>query len=340
MMDAASSVQNGDATRDVVIVGSGPGGLAAGIYCSRARLDTVILDRNMAGGVIAITELVENFPGFPGGVSGFELADRLKRQAMQFGVDLREIVAVTSIRPENDGTYTVFTDQGHIRTKTVILSPGREARRSGIPGEDEFIGRGVSWCATCDGALYRGRNVAVIGGGDSAVEEGTFLTKFADKVYLVHRRDKLRAAEVVQERAFCNPKFEFVWDSIPRRIVGDSVVEALEVENVKTGELRSLPVNGVFFYIGNTPNTGFLKGFVDLDEAGYIVTDHLLHTSRSGIYACGDARVSPLKQIATAVGDGALAAMQAERYLSEVACLIPQAEDASIGAGSSPPPRG
>ena len=328
------------ATHDVVIVGAGPAGLAAGIYCSRARLDTVIIDRNMAGGVIAVTELVENFPGFPGGISGFELADRLKRQAMQFGVDLREITAVTAVNQEKDNTYKIVTDQGELRTRAVILAPGREAKRSGIPGEEEFIGRGVSWCATCDGALYRGRTVAVVGGGDSAVEEGIFLTKFAEKVYLVHRRDELRAAEVAQERAFCNPKFEFVWDSIPRRIVGDDVVRELEVENVKTGEVRGLPVNGVFFYIGNTPNTRFLKDVVDLDDGGYIVTDELLHTNLAGVYACGDARANPLKQIATAVGEGALAAMQAEHYLSAVACLIPGAKEAPGGAAPRPGPQG
>lgn len=333
-MSDAGTPREPAAIREVVIVGAGPGGLAAGIYCSRARLDTVMLERNMAGGVIALTELVENFPGFPGGVSGFELADRLKRQAMQFGVELREITAVTGLSAELDGTYTVVTDQGSIRTRAVILAPGREAKRSGIPGEEEFIGRGVSWCATCDGALYRGRTVAVVGGGDSAVEEGIFLTKFADKVYLVHRRDKLRAAEVAQERAFCNPKIEFVWNSVPIRIVGDAVVQGLQIENVLTGETRELDVAGVFFYIGNTPNTAFLRGFVDLDENGYIVTDETLQTKRPGVFACGDARVNPLKQIATAVGEGALAAMQAERYISEIACLLP---DATEGAGSTAP---
>ena len=200
----------------------------------------------------------------------------------------------------------------------MILAPGVEPRRSGIPGEAEFIGRGVSWCATCDGALYRDKTVAVIGGGDSAVEEGMFLTKFAEKVYLVHRRDELRAAPIAQERAFANPKFEFVWDSIPRQIDGSEMVEALEVENVKTGEGRSLPVNGVFMYIGQIPNTAWLKDTVELDEYGYIVTDELLRTELPGVFACGDARANPLKQIAMAVGEGALAAVQAERYLDEL----------------------
>jgi thioredoxin reductase (NADPH) len=303
---------------DVVIVGAGPAGLTAGIYAARGRLKTVILERNMAGGQIALTELVENFPGFPEGISGFDLSEKMKQQALQFGADLREITGVASFAPRPDGGYAIATDQGEVLARSVILAPGVEAKRSGIPGEAEFIGRGVSWCATCDGALYKERTVAVVGGGDSAVEEGLFLTKFADKVYLVHRRDELRAAEIAQERAFANPKFDFVWDSVPRRIVGGDLVEALEVQNVKTQELRRLPVNGVFFYIGQLANTGFLKGIVELDDAGYIVTDALLRTSLPGVFACGDAHANPLKQIAMAVGEGALAAVQAERYLDEL----------------------
>lgn len=321
--------------REIAIIGGGAAGLAAGIYCARARIDTLVLDRALAGGVIAITELVENFPGFPGGVSGFELSDRIKRQAEQFGAEIREITTVTSLKREHDDTYTIETDRGAVRAQSVILAPGREARRSGIPGEEEFIGRGVSWCATCDGALYRDRTVAVIGGGDSAVEEGIFLTRFAEKVYLVHRRDRLRAAEVAQERAFCNPKFEFVWDSIPKRILGDNGVEALEVENVKTHHTRTLPVEGVFFYIGNNPNTAFLKGVVDLDEGGYIRTDHKLHTSLPGVFAAGDARINELKQLATAIGEGALAAMQAERYLDDLACALPDTPNTAAGAAPS-----
>ena len=321
---------------DVVIVGAGPAGLTAGIYCSRGRLRTVILERNMAGGQIALTELVENYPGFPEGISGFDLSEKMKSQAVQFGAELREIQAVTTLRREPDGCYGVVTDQGALRAKSVILAPGVEAKRSGIPGEAEFIGRGVSWCATCDGALYRGRTVAVVGGGDSAVEEGLFLTKFADKVYLVHRRDELRAAPIAQERAFANPKFEFVWDSVPRKIEGDEVVEALEVENVKTHEMRRLPVNGVFMYIGQLPNTTWLKDVVDLDDQGYIVTDALMQTSLTGVFACGDAHANPLKQIAMAIGEGALAAVQAERYLDTLDCPAPGAARAAGGSAAAP----
>ena len=313
-MPEPTSESGGD-LYDVVIVGAGPAGLTAGIYTSRGRLKAACLERNMAGGQIALTDLVENYPGFPEGISGFDLSQKMKEQAEKFGVEMREIEGVSELRTDPEGCHVVVTDRGEIRTRTVILAPGVEPRRSGIPGEAEFIGRGVSWCATCDGALYRGRTVAVIGGGDSAVEEGMFLTKFADKVYLVHRRDELRAAEIAQERAFANPKFEFVWDSVPKRIDGADMVEALEVENVKTGEGRTLPVNGVFMYIGQLPNTAWLKGAVELDEYGYIVTDGLMRTSLPGVFACGDARANPLKQIAMAVGEGALAAVQAERYL-------------------------
>ena len=334
-MDSALSDSTPDPDiLDVVIVGAGPAGLTAGIYCSRGRLRTVILERNMAGGQIALTELVENYPGFPEGISGFDLSEKMKSQAVQFGAELREIQAVTSLHREPDGSYGVVTDQGTLLTRSVILAPGVEARRSGIPGEAEFIGRGVSWCATCDGPLYRGRTVAVVGGGDSAVEEGMFLAKFADKVYLVHRRDELRAAPIAQERCFASPKFEFVWDSVPRRIDGDQSVEALEVENVKTGEMRRLPVNGVFMYIGQLPNTGWLKGIVELDEHNYIVTDDHLQTKLPGVFACGDAHANPIKQIAMAVGEGALAAIQAQRYLDTLTCALPDAASAAGGSAS------
>lgn len=321
---------------DLVIVGAGPAGLTAGIYASRGRLNTVILERNMAGGQIALTELVENYPGFPEGISGFDLSEKMKSQAVRFGAELREIQAVTSLQRETDGLYSVVTDQGTLRTKSVILAPGVEARRSGIPGEAEFIGRGVSWCATCDGPLYRGRTVAVVGGGDSAVEEGMFLAKFADKVYLVHRRDELRAAAIAQERCFASPKFEFVWNCIPRRIDGSQGVEALEVENVKTKEVRRLPVDGVFMYIGQLPNTTWLKDVVDLDDQGYIVTDGHLRTRLPGVFACGDAHVTPIKQIAMAVGEGALAAIQAQRYLDVLDCPVPGAASAADGSAAAP----
>ena len=331
------SSEKGAGVYDVVIVGAGPAGLTAAIYASRGRLKTAVLERNMAGGQIALTDLVENYPGFPEGISGFDLSQKMKEQAEKFGAEMREIEGVAELRQDAEGCYVVVTDREEIHARSVILAPGVEPRRSGIPGEAEFIGRGVSWCATCDGALYRGKTVAVIGGGDSAVEEGMFLTKFADKVYLVHRRDELRAAPIAQERAFANSKFEFVWDSVPKQIDGAELVEALEVENVKTGEARSLPVNGVFMYIGQIPNTAWLKDTVELDDYGYIVTDGLLRTALPGVFACGDARANPLKQIVMAVGEGALAAVQVERYLDDLESA-PGTKQA-VATGENAPPR-
>jgi len=286
---------------------------------------------------MALTELIENYPGFPDGISGLVLADLMKRQAQEFGAELREIDTVLDIAYEPEGGYCVATENGQVRGRTLLLAPGVEAKRSGIPGESEFVGRGVSWCATCDGALYEGRQVAVIGGGDSAIEEGLFLAKFAD-VHVIHRRDQLRANKASQERAFANPRMHFIWDSIPRRIHGEKAVTAVEYENVKTGEASVLPVDGVFFYIGQLPNTAFLRGLVDLDDAGYIVTDELLHTGRRGVFAAGDARTTPIKQIAWAVGEGALAGVQIEKYLDLLEWPSDGAEapETIIDAGQEP----
>jgi thioredoxin reductase (NADPH) len=319
-------------TDDVDIVGAGPAGLTAAIYCARGRLSTCVLERNMAGGQMSLTELIENFPGFPDGVSGFNLAELMKRQATRFGAEVREITAVESITPHEDGTFTVTTDQDAVTGRALLLAPGVDAKRSGIPGEAEFVGRGVSWCATCDGALYRGKEVAVIGGGDSAVEEGLFLAKFADAVHVIHRRDELRANKTAQERAFANPKMHFIWDSVPRRINGETSVVSIEYQNVKTLETATLPVSGVFFYIGQLPNTDFLRGLVDLDAEGYIKSDALLCTSRPGIFAAGDARPTPIKQIAWAVGEGALAGVQLEKYLDSLECPSPEAAAAGRAA--------
>lgn len=303
---------------DVAIIGGGPAGLTAAIYSARSRRSTVVFERNLAGGQMALTFLIENYPGFPETVSGFDLAEKMKAQAAQFGAEVREITAVESLVTGADGRHTITTDQGAVTARAVILAPGVEARRSGVPGEAEFIGRGVSWCATCDGALYRGKQVAVIGGGDSAVEEGLYLTKFADDVHVIHRRDELRAEKIIQERGFASPRMHFIWDSVPRRILGANVVEGVEYENVKTNEISTLPVNGVFIYIGQIPNTAMFKEVVELNELGYIVTDGLLRTRRAGVFACGDARANPIKQIAAAVGEGALAAVQADRYIDSL----------------------
>lgn len=302
------------AVLDVVVVGAGPAGLTAAIYLARSRRSTLVLERQMAGGQMAVTELIENYPGFPEGISGFDLADRMKQQAVKFGAEVREITLVHGVDTTND-RHVVRTDQGEFAGRTVLLAPGRQPRKLGVPGEAEYFGRGVSSCATCDGALYRDRTVAVVGGGDTAVEEGIFLTKFARSVHVIHRREELRCTSIAQERAFGNDKMDWVWNSVVRSIHGDEHVKAVELEDTCTGALTTLPVEGLFIFVGQIPNTDFVRDFVDLDAEGYIVTDDDLLTSRPGVFAAGDARVSPLKQISWAAGEGALAAVRIDRYL-------------------------
>ena len=299
---------------DAVVVGGGPSGLTAALYLSRARRSVVVVERNMAGGQMALTDLIENYPGFPDGIGGFELSDRLKAQAAKFGAEVREITDVSALQ-YGDGLHALATDQGTIHARAVLLAPGRHPRSLGVPGEAEFFGRGVSSCGTCDGPLYRGRTVAVVGGGDTAVEEGMFLTKFADAVHVLHRREELRCTPIAQERAFGNSKMTWVWNARVQRILGDTKVQGIEYEDVCSGEVATLPVDGVFIFVGQVPNTAFLQGTVEMDGEGYIVTDEQLHTSRAGVFASGDARANPLKQIAFAVGEGALAAVQIDRYL-------------------------
>jgi thioredoxin reductase (NADPH) len=314
--EAASQEQTGTADRpfDAVVVGGGPSGLTAALYLSRARRSVVVVERNMAGGQMALTDLIENYPGFPDGVGGFELSDRLKAQATKFGAEVREITGVSALQAQ-DGRHTLATDQGTIHARAVLLAPGRQPRSLGVPGEAELFGRGVSSCGTCDGPLYRGRTLAVVGGGDTAVEEGMFLTKFAAAVHVLHRREELRCTPIAQERAFGNAQMSFVWNARVRRILGDTKVQSIEYEDICSGEVTTLPVDGVFIFVGQVPNTAFLQGAVTLDDEGYIVTNEQLRTSREGVFASGDARANPLKQIAFAVGEGALAAVQMDRYL-------------------------
>jgi thioredoxin reductase (NADPH) len=302
---------------DVVIIGGGPAGLTAGLYSSRARLKTLLIEKGFTGGQVMTTEWVDNYPGFDEGIAGAELSQKMERHAVKFGLEISQ-GAVLDITLDGKVRKLSLEDGSHLETKTVILCTGSNPRLLKIPGEDTFRGRGVSYCATCDGAFFRGAHLVVIGGGDSAVEEGIFLTKFAEKVYIVHRRDELRAAKIVQERAFENQKIEFIWDSVPVSIEGDdSGVTAVKVRNVKTGQESSLAVTGIFIYIGYNPNVDFLKDIVSLNENNYIVTDETMATSAPGIYAAGDVRAKPLKQIATAVGEGATAAVSAEKYVEE-----------------------
>lgn len=296
---------------DVVIIGGGPAGLTAGIYAKRAMLNAVLLEKMGVGGQIIVTELVENFPGFLE-ISGSDLAGKFEQHALKFGLETKIMVEVAGIE-DRGKTKLVKTNDGDLETKTVIITTGTTPKKLGAKGEIELTGRGVSYCATCDGFFFRDKTVVVVGGGDSAITEAIFLTKMAKKVMVVHRRDKLRAEKINQEHAFANPKISFVWDSVVEEVAGKQVVEKVIVKNVKTNEVSEIKTDGVFIYVGLIPNTSFVN--VKKDEWGFIITKDNRETSIKGIFAAGDCRVTPLRQIATAVGDGAIAAVSAERYI-------------------------
>ena len=299
---------------DVVIVGGGPAGLTAAVYAGRALLKTVVLEKMMTGGQVTITHMIDNYPGFPDGITGPDLMELFEKQAKRFGAEFK-FATVNKITMEGD--IKVLDLGGDIiRAKSVILCTGAEPRKLGLPKEKELTGKGVSYCATCDGAFFRDVEVAVIGGGDSAVKEALFLTKFASKVYVIHRRDELRAEKITAQQAFANEKIEFVLDSVVDEIVGDVALKAVKVRNVKDGSVKELPLEGIFIYVGMLPNTTILKDFVELDDAGYVIADRDTHTAKDGVYAAGDVRRKLSRQIATAVGDGATAAMAAEEYVS------------------------
>ncbi len=298
---------------DLLIAGGGPAGLTAGLYAARARLRTLLVEKMTPGGQAATTFCIENYPGFDPSISGPDLAQAMENQAKRFGLEVTygEVKGLGS----RDPFWELEYNERKVSAKAVIVATGVEPRKLGIPGEETLRGRGVSYCATCDGPFFKDQDIGVIGGGDSAVEEALYLTRFARRVYLVHRRDALRAEKIIQERALENPKIEFLWDTVVTRIVGDSGVEGLELQNVKTKGTRSLKVGGVFFYVGWLSNTGFLKGTLNLDEQGYVLTDDTMATSAVGVFAAGDVRNKLLRQIATAVGDGATAAFAAEKYI-------------------------
>ena len=299
---------------DVIIIGGGPAGLSAGIYASRSRLRTLLIEKGMFGGLIANAELVENYPGFPEGISGFDIGERMSQQASRFGLETLS-AEVTGVDLLKD-IKVINTTEGDFSARAIIIASGAERKRLEVPGEDIFVNRGVSYCATCDGALFRDRIVAVVGGGDSAVEEAMFLTRFASKVIIVHRRNQLRASKMAQERALSNEKIEMLWDTVVEEIKGNNKVSELVVRNVKTGEKSRITVDGVFVYVGQIPNTGFLKGQLPLDKEGYIITDDRMGTQIKGVYAVGDIRKNSSRQVITAAGDGATAAISAEKFLS------------------------
>lgn len=300
-------------TYDLIIIGGGPAGLTAGIYAGRALLKTVLLEKEFLGGQAFTSIKIENYPGFPEGISGPDMSEKLGEQAQKFGVEIATGAEVAGIRDGN--AKEVMTSEATYRAKAVVVASGLRPRSLDIPGEKEFVGRGVSYCATCDGAFFAGKKVIVVGGGDSAIDEGLFLTRFADKVTVVHRRDELRAARILQEKAIANPKMDFRWSSELRGIYGNTMVERVVVFDKKTRQEEEVPVDGVFMYVGNIPNTSFAEGILRLDENGYILTDEALQSSVPGIFAAGDVRHNLLKQVVVAMGEGALASVSAEKYI-------------------------
>ncbi|MGA8831306.1 MAG: thioredoxin-disulfide reductase [Desulfomonilaceae bacterium] len=302
---------------DLIILGGGPAGLTAGLYASRARINVVLLEKGMPGGQMAATELVDNYPGQPDPILGFELAQRMEAQARKFGLEI-QTSDITSIS-KNDSGFALYNEAEIAHScNALIVATGANPIKLGIPGELEFAGRGVSYCAVCDGPFFRDVEVAVIGGGDSAVEEAVYLTRFASKVHLIHRRDQLRAVKEIQEKAFAETKITIHWNSVPEAIIGESDVKTLRIRSKLNGSVSELPVGGVFFYVGIKPADETFRGIVKSDDRGFVVTDENMATSAPGIFAAGDVRVKVLRQISTAVGDGAIAAYSAQHYLESL----------------------
>ncbi|MCH7609180.1 MAG: thioredoxin-disulfide reductase [Chloroflexi bacterium] len=298
----------------LVIIGSGPAGLTAALYSARARLEPLVVSGTQLGGQISITNEVENYPGFPQGTTGPELVELMRKQAEVFGARL-QIDEVTKVDFSSGPPFTVETHSENYEAEAVIVTAGASPKRLGVPGEDEFIGRGVSFCATCDGFFFREKDVVVVGGGDSAMEEGIFLTKFANRVDVLHRRDELRAGEALKRRAFSNEKLGFIWDTVLEEIVGNGKVQAIRTRNVKTGDIETRETDGVFIFIGHYPNSSLFEGQLEMDEAGYLTVDKKMMTSVPGVFAAGEIMDSVYRQIATSVGQGTAASMMTERWL-------------------------
>ncbi|MBW2557809.1 MAG: thioredoxin-disulfide reductase [Deltaproteobacteria bacterium] len=307
-------------TYDIIIVGGGPGGLTAGLYASRADMKTLLLEGNAQASQITMTDMIENYPGIPA-IGGFELNDTFKKHAVSLGLEIRpeQVSRIQRAQAGDVEGWEVMTDSGAYRTLSVIVSTGAAWSRLGVPREEEMVGRGISYCATCDAPFYRGREVAVVGGGDTAIQEALYLTKFASKVTVIHRRDRLRATAVLQQRAFANEKITFAWDSTVGEILGEGGVTGVRIQNIKDPDSHEeIPAEGVFIFVGLVPNTAFIKGVVNLDKGGYIITDRDMKASSKGIFACGDCISKSLRQVVTACGDGATATHSASLYVDEL----------------------
>lgn len=302
---------------DAIIIGGGPAGLTAGIYLSRARMDTLLIEKALPGGQAILTEIIENYPGFPHGIAGPELMQKMEEQAVRFGLKI-EYGEVEEVKIKEDKIKIVRINNQEYKTLTIILASGAEASKLEVPGEEELRGRGVSYCATCDAPFFKHQKIVVVGGGDTAIEEALYLTKFVWEVTIIHRRNRLRATKILQERVFANKKINFTWDSVVTKVLGNEKVEGVLIQNKKTGEEKEIPCQGVFVFVGNVPNSKFLNELIKLDQKGYILTDDNMMTSQEGIYACGDVRKKILRQVITACGEGATAAFAAQKYIEEI----------------------
>jgi thioredoxin reductase (NADPH) len=307
---------------DIAIVGGGPAGLTAALYGARARANTVVFETGLPGGQIISTDWIENYPGMPEGLNGAQLGELMHAHAEKFGARFHTFAQVSSLRMDSGG-FALITDEGEVLARTVVLATGAIPRKLGIPGESEYVGRGVSWCATCDGALFRGKTVAVVGGGDAALEEAMFLTKFASRVHLIHRRSEFRATMCIQERALANGVIEVHYDRLPSEIVGQGArVTGLELESTVDDTRETLAVDGVFEFIGVHPNSELVVGLADLEPGGWVKVDRSMATNVTGLFAAGDVTDTPLKQAVTAAGQGATAAFEALRYLDSGVCTL------------------
>lgn len=310
----------------VVIIGSGPAGLTAALYAARANLNPIVITGPQLGGQVALTHEIENYPGFPGG-SGSDLIDIMKSQAEKFGARI-EMDVVLSVDLSDGSPFAVKTGNAEYSAEALIITSGASPRLLNIPGEAELTGRGVSYCGTCDGYFFRGKRIVVVGGGDSAIKESLFLTKFASRVDIIHRRDTLRAEAALQERAFANEKINFIWNTVVEEIRGkDGKVTSVILRDVKTGETREYPTEGVFIFIGHEPNNALFKGVLDMDAHGYLITDRYMQTSVEGVFAAGEIQDPIWKQVATSVGQGSAAAMAAEQWLAQ---RTPKAEKQAV----------
>ncbi len=299
---------------DIVIIGGGPAGLAAGLYAARGRHRTLLLEKGVIGGQISLTELVENYPGVPT-VNGFDLAQTMLKQAESYGLET-EYAEVGALEQAGNKWRIRIAGGGDLLARAVIVTSGAEYNRLGVPGEERLTGRGVSYCATCDAAFFKGQEVAVVGGGDAAMDEGLFTARFADKVTVIHRRDQLRAGRILQERAFANPKMHFLWNTVVEEVLGDEQVTGLKLRDVITGERSTMSVAAVFIFIGQHPNSAFLRGISPTDAGGHVLVDDWMATPAPGLFAAGDVRQNSARQVASSVGDGVTAAIAADHYIS------------------------